>query len=131
MKTLLRSMMFTSVLVLGMSGLTAAQANNWSDQRYKANYGRPSPTEEARLKAELDTTAFRQEIPYPAAPLVDTWMRQYFKAKFGRNTPADEARLKAERENSAFREEPRPQHAPTTWIDQRYKAKYGRTRGGR
>jgi len=122
-------LLLTSILALGMIGPVSAESRTWAEKIYKAKYGRLSPTEDARLRAERAQTAFRQVTPSQAEPTGVTWMRQYFKAKHGRNTPAEEARLKEARENSAFRQEPAPQTAPAGGHDQRYKAKYGRAPG--
>jgi hypothetical protein len=130
MKTFVRSIIFTSVLALGVSGLQAAQSSgNWMDQYYKAKLGRNSPAVEARLKAERENTAFRAEDTTRAPSVVLTWTERYFKARLGRNTPAVEARLKAERESTAFREEPTREAPARSWSDQWYTRKYGRPPG--
>ncbi len=128
MKTFVRSILFTSALVMGANGLMAAPAGNaWLDQWYRAKFGRPSPTEEARLKAEQANAAFREEARHEAATPSNAWFEQWYKAKFGRSSPAEEARQRAEKENTAFREEPRTERkAPANdWLDQFFKAKYG------
>lgn len=129
MTTVVRNILFTGALAMAANGLFAAQASNtWLDQWYKAKYGRISPAEEARLNAERESTAFREETPGDVTPETPNWMEQYFKAKLGRNTPAEEARLKAERESTAFREEPTRDVAPArTWLEERYRVKYGRS----
>jgi hypothetical protein len=131
MKTFVRSIIFTGAMAIGATGLMAAPASNdWFDQWYKTKYGRSSPAEEARLKAERDSTAFREEIPSHVAPARVNWIEEHYKAKLGRNSPAEEARLKAERENTAFREEPDREVAPAkTWFEEWHRAKYGRYPG--
>ncbi|MBY0507728.1 MAG: hypothetical protein K2X03_27700 [Bryobacteraceae bacterium] len=125
MKTFLKSILFTGALAMSTHGLMAAQTNDgWLDQWYKAKFGRFSPPTEARLRAERENSASREEASRP--PARQNWIEQHYKAKFGRNTPAEEARLKAERDNSAFREEPVQTEPAKSWIDQWYKAKYGR-----
>ena len=130
MKTFARSILFAGTLVMGASGLMAAQTSNaWLDQWYKAKLGRPSPAEEARLKAERANTAFREETRHEGAMPSNAWFEQWYKAKFGRSSPAEEARQKAAKESTAFREEKRaePKSSPTNeWFDQWYRAKYGR-----
>ena len=130
MKQLANSILLSGVLALGVSGLMAAPANNdWFEQWYKTKYGRNTPAEEARLKAERENTAFREETRH-SVPAKQNWMEDYFKAKLGRNTPAEEKRLKAERESSAFREESAAPTAPArSWSDKWYHWKYGRYPG--
>ncbi len=57
MKTFVRSILFSGALVMGANALMAETSNAWLDQWYRAKFGRPSPTEEARLKAEAANTA--------------------------------------------------------------------------
>ena len=131
MKTFVRSMLITGALALGASGLTAAQLGNPSqEQWFEAKYGRPSPMEEARQKAERESTAFREVMPALVHTAAPRWSEQYFRAKFGRSTPAEEARSKAERESTAFREEFAAPVAPgRSWIEELHRAKYGRLPG--
>lgn len=126
MATFVRCVMCAVVLALGASCLAAEQKSSAAaDQLFKAKLGRSSPAEEARNKAEAESTAFREELSAEAA--TRNWKEQYFKAKFGRN-PAQEARQKAEQANTAYREEPTSEAAPaaTNWRDEFFKAKYGR-----
>lgn len=96
MTTFVRSILFTGALAMGANGLFGAQASNtWFDQWYKAKHGRNSPAEEARLKAERENTAFREETPAHVAPATPNWIEQHLKAKHGRGTRAEEARQKA------------------------------------
>ena len=128
MKRIVNSILLTGALALGVSGLMA-ESNNFSEQWYKRKYGRPSPAEEARLKAERESTAFREESA-TAEPVKRNWIEDYFKAKLNRNTPAEEKRLKDERESSAFREEPTREPTPIrTRFDEWYHKKYGRYPG--
>lgn len=131
MKKILNSILLTGALAFGASGVMAAPVSDDSfEQWYKMKYGRSSPTAEARLKAERESTAFREETPGHVAPARVNWIEEYFKAKLGRNTPAEEARLKAERESTAFREEPVRGTAPAKpWFEEWYHAKYGRYPG--
>jgi hypothetical protein len=129
MKTLAKGILFTGVLMMGANGLMASQGSNgWLDQWYRAKYGRSSPAEEARQRAEQANTAFREEVAPESAPRANAWLEQWYRAKFGRSSPMEEARQKAERANTAFREEAtREVTAPAnTWLDQWYKAKFGR-----
>ena len=127
-----KSILLTGALLIGANALMAAQAapasNNWVDQFYKAKLGRSSPAEEARLQAERENTAFREEITFEVAGPANPWLEQFYRAKLGRNSPMEESRLRAERANTAFREditrEPRPAN---TWFEDFYKAKFGRS----
>jgi hypothetical protein len=84
MKTFARSIIFTGAMAIGATGLMAAPASNdWFDQWYKAKYGRSSPAEEARLKAERESTAFREEPDREVAP-ARTWFEEWHRAKYGR-----------------------------------------------
>jgi len=125
MKTFLKSIVFTGVLAMSAHGLMAAQpSDSWLDQWYKAKFGRFSPPTEARMRAERENSASREEASGP--PARPNWIEQHYKAKYGRNTPAEEARLKAERDSTAFREEPTRTEPAKSWLDQWYKAKFGR-----
>lgn len=129
MKTLVKSILLTGALAIGANGLMAAPASNdWFEQWYKAKYGRSSPIEEARLKAERANTAYREEATPKAVMPANTWFEDFWRAKYGRSSPMEEARLKAERESTAFREEVTPKAAmpANTWRDDFWKAKYGR-----
>jgi hypothetical protein len=129
MKKFVQSIVITGALTLGVNGLMAAQfSNDGMEQRFQAKYGRPSATEEERLKAEMANTAFREEASQPTAAV--NWTEQYFKAKFGRPSPVEEARLKAERDSTAFREEPDTEWpSALSFRNEQFRAKYGRLLG--
>lgn len=96
MKTLVKSILLTGALVIGANGLMAAPASNgWFEQWHKAKFGRSSPIEEARLKAERDNTAYREEVTPKAAP-ADSSFENRWRAKYGRSSPLERARLKTE-----------------------------------
>jgi 5'-3' exonuclease len=131
MKAFAKSILFTGVLVMGANGLMAGQATDrWLDQWNRAKYGRQSPMEEARKRAEAANTAFREETAPESrqvATPTNTWLDQLYRAKFGRSSPATEARQRVEQENTAFREET-PGGVTvraSTWREQFYKAKLG------
>jgi hypothetical protein len=100
----------------------AEEKRSWLSDWFRAKHGRPTPTEEAQLKAERENSAYRTT---PGTQPVLNQAEERFKAKLGRNTPAEEARLKAERENSAFREERRETPA-RSWAEETHRSKYGR-----
>ena len=131
MKTSVKTILLTGALAMGANGLMAAQAvtasDNWLDQFYKAKLGRSSPAEEARLRAEAQNTAFREETREVARP-ANPWLEGFFKAKLGRNSPMEESRLRAEGRNTAFREETTREARPANnWFEQFYRAKLGRS----
>jgi hypothetical protein len=132
MKTSIRNVLVTAVLMGGANGLMASQASNsWIDQWYRAKFGRGSPTEEARLRAEQANTAYREEATAKAA-VRNTWFEDFWRAKFGRGSPMEEARLRAEQANTAYREEATAKAPlPNTWLDDFWKAKYGRSFPGK
>ena len=122
---------FALALAIGGPNLMPAQtSSDWSEQWHRTKFGRSSPTEEARIKAERASTAHREVAPPVVARPTNDWFReQWYKTKFGRNSPAEQRRLDAEQATTAFREETHA-GAPTnnTWLsEQRYKTKYGRS----
>lgn len=123
-----RSILFTAVLAMVASTSMVAQSNRWSEQWYRAKFGRPSPTEEARLNAEHANTAYRQETPGEAAVPADNRFENWYRAKYGRPSPTEEARLQAQQANTAYREAtPTQASAPANmWFEGWYRAKFGR-----
>lgn len=118
----IRIALVTAGMSILASNIMAAPISSWSEQWYKAKYGHSSPQEADRLKAELDSTAFRDE-PGGQTPAL-TWTEQFYRSKFGRGTPQENARQIAERESTAFREE--ASAPPRDWSEQLFKAKWGR-----
>src|SRR5690348_5199159 len=109
MNTSFKGILMTGALAIAANGLFAAQANTtnaWFEQRHQAKFGRPSPNEEARLKAERANMAFREEFAPDVDRPANTWFNDFYRAKYGRSAPNEEARLNAERVNTAFGEEP-------------------------
>src|SRR5258708_39195002 len=105
MKTFVRSILCVGALALGANGLFGAQvSNSWFEQWHRAKYGRSSPAEEARQKAENANTAFREE-PTAARPR-NTWVEDWYKAKDGHPPPRPDARLEAERAGTPVPEGP-------------------------
>jgi hypothetical protein len=128
MKTM-RIMLAGLALAIGANTSLAAPASNgWADQWFKAKFGRSSPQEEARQKADQENTAYREETSGKVAPSHVNWTEQYFRAKFGRSSPIEDGRRKAELENTAFRDETPAGTTPSspTWTEQYFKAKWGR-----
>ena len=116
MRLFTRSIVITGVLAIGTTTLMVAQTTkeqNSADRKatpaqaaaptnarfdgwYRAKYGRPSPTEEARLQAQQANTAYREATPAQAAAPDNTRFEAWYRAKYGRPSPAEEARLKAQ-----------------------------------
>ena len=96
-----RSIIFTAVLAMVASTSMVAQANSWSEQWYRAKFGRPSPTEEARIETEQASTAYREVTPTQAVVPANAWFEGWYRAKFGRPSPTEEARLNAAKQTTA------------------------------
>ena len=132
MKPLAKSILFTGALMIGATGLMAAPVgagNSQFEEWHKAKYGRPSATEEARLKAEQANIAYREDTSVEVGSPANSWFEQWHKAKYGRFSPGEEARQRTAEENVAFREEPAPNAESQTdeWFQGWYRAKFGRT----
>ncbi|SRR6266568_6073381 len=129
MKPIVRNILLTGFVAMAANGLAIAQtSNNQFEQWHRVKYGRPSPTEEARVKAEQANTAYREQTPPRVAAPSNAWFEGWYRAKYGRSSPTEEARLQAEEANTAYREEtPRQAAVPSnTWYKGWYRAKYGR-----
>jgi hypothetical protein len=125
-KTSARGIMLTGALVIGANGLMASQASNsWLEQWHKAKYGRNTPMEEARQRAERENAALQEETTSEVGPAND-WFEQWYKAKVGRSSPMVEARLRAERANTPSREATKVAQPANDWFQQWHRAKFGR-----
>jgi hypothetical protein len=123
------SILFAVALAIGTSGsLSAQQRNDRDEQWFRAKFGRSSPAEEARKKADRSNTAFREDTDAGAVSKADDRTEQYFQSKLGRSSPAEEARKEAERSHTAYREDKAAEAAPAAVdrTDQYMKAKLGR-----
>ena len=129
MKTLAKNILFTGILMIGATGLMAGASNSQFEEWHKMKYGRPSATEEARLKAEQANIAYREDLSVESASPANSQFEQWHKAKYGRFSPMEEKRQQVEEENVAFREEPAPKAGSQTdeWFQGWYRAKFGRT----
>src|ERR1017187_877489 len=64
MKPFVRSILFTGILaIVAISSMVAQTSNGWFEQWYRAKYGRPSPTEEARLETKQVNSASPEATP--------------------------------------------------------------------
>ena len=83
-----------AALAIGANGLMAAPASNtWFEQWYQAKYGRSSPREEARRKA--DKAALPAQPAAKVARPANDWFEQWYRAKYGQSSPRELARQKA------------------------------------
>ncbi len=116
MKPFTRSILITGVFAMAANSLIVAQptpqqntaylkatptqavapVNAWFEGWYRAKYGRPSPTEEARLQAQQANTAYREATPAQAAAHDNSRFEAWYRDKYGRPSPTEEARLKAQ-----------------------------------
>jgi hypothetical protein len=91
-----RSIIFTAVLAMVASTSMVAQSNSWSEQWYRAKFGRPSPTEESRIEVEQASTAYREVTPTQAIVPANAWFEGWYRAKYGRPSPSEDTRAKAQ-----------------------------------
>jgi len=107
----------------------AQSGNNWSEQWYRAKYGRPSPTEQARIQAEEANTAYREEPVSQISTPSNNWFDGWYRMKYGRPSLMEQARIDAAEASTAYREEPagRASIPVNQWFDGWYRAKYGRS----
>lgn len=131
MKTLKQSVLVTGALLMGASGIAAMNpqtGTGWLDQWYRAKYGRATPMEEARLRAEQATTAYRGEVTPAAKPATN--FEDFWRMKYGRSSPMEEARLRAEQAATAYREEAvQPAVPADNRTEEFWRAKLGRPVG--
>lgn len=73
MKPSIKAIILTTVFTIGASSVAVAQSSTYAEQLYRAKFGRPSPTEEARLNAAKQTTSKSTATAsnVPAAPTND------------------------------------------------------------
>lgn len=90
MKVFMKSVFAMGVVAFGVTTLAAAD-NDSFEQRYKAKYGRPSPSEEARQRAEEGSSASRQETSATTSTAShNTWINDHHRGKYGRSTAYEE-----------------------------------------
>jgi hypothetical protein len=102
MKPFVRSILYTGILaIVAGSSMVAQTSNGWSEQWYRAKYGRSSPTEQARLKTPQVTAASLDAKLPPVVASANGGFEQWYRAKYGRPSPTEEARLETMQVNSA------------------------------
>ena len=131
-----RNILFLGALAMGANSLLIAQTTNpWFEGWYRAKFGRPSPTEQARIdaaKATEPTNAVQADVKAGMIPApVNTWFEQWYRDKYGRPSPTEEARIEAQRASVAPRAEVPAKSAKAaapanTWFENWYRDKYGR-----
>jgi hypothetical protein len=128
MKQFIRNILVTGLLAIGTNALMMAQTSSFAEQWYRAKFGHPSPTEQARIDDARSNTAYREVSTGPAVVPVNSWYEGWYRAKFGRPSPTEEARQQAEQSSTAYREIDAGSVAGPTnsWVDGWYRAKFGR-----
>jgi hypothetical protein len=119
---------FAAVL---LAGVALAQPNTtWSEQWFKAKIGHSSPAEAARVKAEAQNTAYREQSTTDSNRLGDapsSWSDEWFRAKHGRYSPAEDARRNGAAANTAYRDDENISSPDrNAWTRELMKSKYGR-----
>jgi hypothetical protein len=94
MKTLVNNILITGIFAIVASTSMIAQSNSQFEQWYRAKYGRPSPTEQARLTP--------QSTHPTIAVSANVGFEQWYRAKYGRPSPAEQARLDDLQVNAAL-----------------------------
>ena len=125
----LRRFANVSLTAAFFAGVVLARPDNtWSEQWFKAKFGHSSPTEQARITAEAENSAYRAAPAEQAAPAVTPWAEAWHQAKYGRFSPAEQNRRSAESANTAYRQDPTAvsDDDRTDWTRDFVKAKYGR-----
>lgn len=128
MKTFVRNILITgSLAIFASSSIVAQTSNTGFEQWYRAKYGRPAPTEQARLDTQRANAAAPDATRPTVAVSSNAGFEQWYRAKYGRPSPTEEARLEALHLDSAS-----PVATPSTvaasadsGFEQRYQAKYG------
>ena len=121
--------MRTLTLSIAAVALFATATFAQDDARHRAKFGRNTPQTEARIKAERESTAYRdaaKTAPATAPARTDDADARH-RAKFGRPTPAEEARINEERQSTAYRDANVDKTVPRQdWENDRHQSKFGR-----
>jgi hypothetical protein len=101
MKTLARSILITGILaIVANSSMIAQTSNSGFEHWYRAKYGRPAPTEQARLNQQVNA-ASPEATPLPIAVSANVGFEQWYRVKYGRTSPTEQARLEIPHVNAA------------------------------
>ena len=128
MKSSVSSILFTGIFAIISTGSLIAQTSNGNfEQWYRAKFGRPSPSEQARLTAQ-PVNAASAHPAFLTAESANSGFEQRYRLKVGRPSPTEEARLNSQQANPAL-----PALTQSTLaafadggFEQRYQSKYGR-----
>jgi len=129
MKTSVRNVLFTGILAIIATGPVFAQTVNVGfEQWYRAKFGRPSPTEQARLTSQPVNSASTNTTPLLVPDSANSGFEQRYRAKVGRPSTTEEGRLNTPRGNTDPLEPMQPMVAVSdrSGLEHRYQAKYGR-----
>ncbi len=136
MKRSFRNILFIGTLAVSANSLLIAQTTNpWFEGWYRAKFGRPSPTEQARIdavKAKEPANAVHTDAKAETSPaLANTRFENWYRDKYGRPSPTEEARIEAQRASVTPRPEVAAKPSKTassanTWFENWYRDKYGR-----
>ena len=120
--------MRTITLSIAAVAVFAAGSLAQDDARFRAKFGRNTPQTEAKIKAERDSTAYRDAAKPSVAEIRAADAEARHRAKFGRPTPAEEARINEERQSTAFRDANVDKGVPKQdWVNDRHQSKFGRS----
>src|ERR1035437_2408260 len=101
MKPFVRSILITGILtIVANTSMVAQTSNGGFEQWYRAKYGRPSPTEQARLNTSQGNAVSPAAKQTSTATSANGGFEQWYRAKYGHPSPAEEARLKTPQKNS-------------------------------
>jgi hypothetical protein len=96
MKPFVRSILISSILSITASSIMVAQTSNSQfEQWYRAKYGRPSRTEQARLNTPQPTANAAEATQVPASVSAQAGFEQWYLVKYGRPSPTQEVRLQS------------------------------------
>jgi len=129
MKSSLKSVLFTSALaIITINTLFAQSSNVGFEQWHRAKFGRPSPSEQARLNTQPVNAPSANAAAVMSAESANSGFEQRYRMKTGRPTPAIEASLMSQQPGPADSSAAQPAIAVTidSGFERRYEAKYGR-----
>ena len=109
------------------STLVAQSGNSWAEQWYRAKFGRPSPTEQARLDAiKQPSLAPVSAVAVTRPRYVNATLEQLYQTKHGRPTPREEARIREANLGKDAVMITRTESPADSRFENWYRARYGR-----
>jgi len=94
MKFATKSVLFSIILAMSSSLLVAQSSSSYAEQWYRAKFGRPSPTEQARIDASQKPADRSTSTALLGKNRANAWSEVLFQAKHGRPSPREEARVR-------------------------------------